>query len=78
MAYDQIEPFGETRIDHRCKVALAWLLSAFSESVIQPESIRGLSPEVSDVDLDDEPLVSSVCVSPEDVLRDQQEQNSFR
>jgi hypothetical protein len=87
MAFDQLEPFGESRIDARVKVAIAWLVSHLREKPIDPEDIKGISPEISEpVDDPDEPLIDSTPELDETpdgpssaaILRDLAEQNIFR
>jgi hypothetical protein len=87
MAFDQLEPFGESRIDARVKVAIAWLVSHLREKPIDPDDIKGISPEISEpLDDVDEPLdysgpeVSDDPVGPSSaaILRDLAEQNIFR
>lgn len=86
MAFDRLEPFGESRTDARFKVALAWLVSHLREEPIDPEDIRGISPEISepaneadeplDIDAGEDPATSEPSSAA--VLRDLAEQNIFR
>jgi hypothetical protein len=87
MAFEELEPFGESRIDARVKVAIAWLVSHLREKPIDPEDIKGISPEISEpVDDVDEPLIDSIPELSDEpsgpssaaILRDLAEQNIFR
>jgi len=92
MAFDQISPIGDERIDHRTKAALAWIVSHLAEKAISPDEIKGISPpETGDgspesgEEPDSEPLEYSDAEfggdghepTSADILRDMREQQMF-